>query len=328
MVLAALFSSPIRAGQCPNYSITDSVPTLPYPEHVSFRKWANHLLSVGYAPYHMVHDQIVAEGSAATIIGKFDYDLVMHKDLEGEYVHVYLYGTDMTDWEHLGRYTTDDDGKVYVTIPSKKTGDYIVRMVVEGDLTSATGYLSVVSPNRQTVLFDIDGTLTTNDFEAVGEYLGVDTADTYPYAADVVNAYINSGYQVVFLSGRPYWVVQSTRIWFDSSGIKPWHLHTNPNSDNVLNMQTQAYKTAYIKYLQNDVGLKIIRAYGNALTDIAAYADAGIAPEDTYIIGEHAGKFGTHALNGSYKEHYHDVILTQPAAVCSILQTNLRQIPD
>ncbi|MEZ5509861.1 MAG: hypothetical protein R3F47_08155 [Gammaproteobacteria bacterium] len=143
-------------------------------------------------PYHMVHDQIVQEGQSATVVGKFDYDRVLHKDLEGEYVHSYLYGTGMSGWQYLGRHKTNSDGKIYVPVSAQPQGDYIVRMVVEGDLTApTTGYLeSRGRGGAETVLFDIDGTITLNDFEAVGEYLGTDIADNYDFAVATVNEYV------------------------------------------------------------------------------------------------------------------------------------------
>lgn len=312
-----LLSLPAQAAQCPDYAITDAAPSAPAPAKKSFRKWTNSWLSAWYKPYHMVHDTIVAEGQQATLVGKFDYDGLLHKDLEGEYVHAYIFGSGMSSWEYLGRFTTNDDGKIYVPAGVRAEGDYIVRMVVEGDLTSATGYLTVASASRETVLFDIDGTITKNDFEAVGDYLGTDKAENYPFATDVVNAYREKGYQLIFLTGRPYWVAKNTRAWFDYSGLKPWHLHTNANSDNLLNMQTQAYKTDYINYLKNTVGLNIVRAYGNAQTDIDAYADAGIDVSETYIIGSNAGNNGTQPLTGSYENHYYNVVLNQPDASCS-----------
>jgi len=36
-------------------------------------------------------------------------------------------------------------------------------------------------------------------------------------------------------------------------------------------------------------GVVVAAAYGNALTDVCAYAEAGIPPARTFIIGPHAG---------------------------------------
>lgn len=315
---AAIAHAPIvQAESCPDYDAVTSAPSLNMPSQKSFRKFRNRILSWFYSPFHMVHDQIIREGSYGTMVGKFDYDLVLHKDLEYEYVHTYIYGSGSSSWQYLGRYQTNSDGKIYVSVPPQSEGDYVVKMVVEGDLSVATGYLTVVKPGRETVLFDIDGTLTLNDFEAVGEYFGVDDADTYAYATELVQSYVNKGYQVVYLTGRPYWVSKSTRHWFDENNLFPWHLRMNANSDNLLNMETQQYKTDYINYLKNTVGLNIIRAYGNADTDIGAYALSGIPKAETYIIGQNAGDSGTQPIYGDYGYHYNTVANATPAASCT-----------
>lgn len=315
-LLAGSLSSLTYADYCPDYGVTQAMPSAPYPAKKSFRNFGNRLLSALYKPYHMAHDQMILQGQTATVVGKFDYDLAFHKDLEGEYVHAYAYGTGMSQWEYLGRYKTDSDGKIFVPMSGKPEGDYVVRMVVEGDLSSTTGYVTVASSGRETVLFDIDGTLTLNDFEAVGEYLGVDVASNYAYAEEVVQTYVDKGYQVVFLSARPYWVGKSTRSWFANYGIVPWHTRLNPNSDNLLNLQTEQYKTNYIRYLKDTLGLNIVRAYGNATTDINAYNAAGIPKSNTYIIGSNAGKDGTQPITGSYETHYYSSVINWPYAQC------------
>ena len=310
------FSSIANANQCPDYASVENAPALNGPSKRGFRKFRNTLLSWFYEPFHMAHDAVVTTGQYATVVGKFDYDIVLHKDMEYEYVHTYIYGTGYSNWQYLGRYKTNSDGKIYVSVPTQVEGDYVVKMVVEGDLSSTQGYVTVVNPGRETVLFDIDGTLTLNDFEAVGEYFGVDTANTYNYALDVVQAYVDKGYQIVFLTGRPYWVAKSTRRWFDRNNMHPWHLRMNADSDNLLDMETEAYKTNYINYLKNNAGLNIIRAYGNASTDIGAYAAAGIPKSETYIIGKNAGDEGTQALNGDYSYHLFTVVQGTPYANC------------
>lgn len=321
--LAALIAFPLalpaaaQPHQCPDYVTPYSAPELKKPAKKGFRNLGNTLLALLNPPFHMVHDEIVREGQPITLVGKFDYSAVLHKDLEFEDVHVYLYGTGMSNWQYLGKHRTDSDGKVYVQIPPKPEGDYRVRMIVEGDLTEAEGFLTVVKPGRKTVLFDIDGTITLNDFEFVGDYLGTGTAATHGYAVDMVWEYINKGYQVVYLTGRQYWMAKATRDWFHKKGLFSWHLRTDSNAENPVAPQTQAYKTAYIRHLKQNVGLNIVRAYGNAETDIWAYAAGGIPKADTFIIGEHAGKEGTQPIHGDYGYHFSTVVATTPDSGCT-----------
>lgn len=301
---------------CPDYRGALRLPILEQPEQRQFRRLSSRYWSSRYSPYHMVHDEVVNPGEAITIVGKFDYNRVFHKDLEREYVHAYLYGTGMENWHYLGRYKTDWDGKVYVNAGARPAGEYIVRMIVEGDLSSANGFISVIPRGQDTILFDIDGTLTLNDFEAVGDYLGVSIAQSWPYAKKTVQAYIDKGYRVVFVTGRPYWIARDTREWFTKIiDLPQWHVRTNDDSDNLLDLNTLRYKREYIQSLI-DKGLNIVRAYGNADTDITAYEEAGIAKSDTWIIGDNAGQRGTQAIEGDYSGHFFSVVDSFQEARC------------
>ena len=48
-------------------------------------------------------------------------------------------------------------------------------------------------------------------------------------------------------------------------------------------------------------------AYGNATTDIFAYAQAGVAPQQTMIMGDHGGEAGTVDGGEGYTQHLTDV---------------------
>ncbi|NHZ33797.1 lipin/Ned1/Smp2 family protein [Massilia rubra] len=316
LAIACAVTALPAVGACPDYITAAHPPALAGPVKKPFASVVNHVLAARYQPWHMAHDAIVKAGTAATIRAKFDYDPVLHKDLEAERVHVYLYGTGMARWQYVGNYLTDSDGKIDVPLGTQPVGEYVVRFVVEGDLSSTSGYLSVVEPGRDTIVFDIDGTLTTSDFEAYADYAGVKTATPYRYAPEMVNAWRDKGYQLIFLSARPYWVTRDGRAWLGVQGIAPWHYHSNPYSGGPVPPDTQKFKGDYVRHLRDAVGLNLVRVYGNALTDIGAYADAGMAKADTYIIGPHAGVAGTRPVHGEYGEHYRLLVEPAPLARC------------
>ncbi|MEM9103053.1 MAG: haloacid dehalogenase [Pseudomonadota bacterium] len=317
LAVISINSSQVIAATCPNPDAVENLPNFNAPKQKGFRHFGNWLLSAFYRPYHMVHDMIVAEGQSTTLVGKFDYDKILHKDLEDEVIHVYLATQGMSNWEYLGSDKTDSDGKIYMPLSAKPVGDYAIKMVVEGDLTEANGYLNVIEANRKTVLFDIDGTLSLSDLEGITEFLGLnDGVAAHEYAAEVVQAYQNKNYQVVFLTGRPYWVANDTRDWLESLGLLRWHLRTNPSGDGLLALDTENYKAEYIDYLINDAKLDIVRAYGNADTDISAYNRGGIPVDETYIIGSEAGNGGTNPIYDNYVEHYYSVVLDTPEVDC------------
>lgn len=79
---------------------------------------------------------------------------------------------------------------------------------------------------------------------------------------------------------------------------------------------TQQFKTDCVRYLRNMAGLNIIRAYGNATTDIGAYADAGLPKANTCNVGPNAGKDGTQPIHGEYGAHHAFVVTPRPVASC------------
>ena len=304
---------PAFAASCPDPTPANQPPAAPMPDAQGFNHWGNAWLSAWYEPYHMVQDVLVGQGEFAIMAGKFDYDLTFHKDLEDEDVHVYLYGTGMTEWEYLGEYRTDSDGKIYAALGNRQVGHYQVRMIVEGDNSEAQGFLTVVEPDTKAVLFDIDGTLTLNDFEAVKDYLGIRTARAHAFAPETVRAYADKGYCITYLTARPYWLMKDTREWMTHRSLPLWHIHSNPDGELFTKKDTAQYKTDYLNWLI-DGGLNLIRVYGNADTDIEAYQRAGIAKQDTYIIGELAGDDNTQPIIGDYSHHYSTIVLPTPDA--------------
>ncbi|MDE1463805.1 lipin/Ned1/Smp2 family protein [Spartinivicinus poritis] len=302
---------------CTDYGIKSRAPKFSAPPSQGFRHHSSSLLSKWFTPYHMVHDELVNPGEAVRITGKFDYDWFLHKDLEDEYIHAYIFGTGMTKWKYLGQYKTNRDGKVTVKVPGQTVGDYIIRMVVDGDHSMADGYISVRSPGRQAVLFDIDGTLTLNDAEQIGDYLGLSTATPFYYAKETIQAYRDKGYQLIFLTARPYWQTKGSRVWLRNTMQQAdWHLRTNIDGEIFTSFKGHAeYKAAYIKKLQQE-GINIVRVYGNASTDIKAYEMANIPKHETYILGRHAGKKDTQTVGDDYTLHYSSTVVNTPKANC------------
>lgn len=296
--------------QCTDYAAITDAPVLDYPSRSGFRYFWNQWLSAD-VPFHMGHDQIVAEGQSASVVGKFDYGAVFHKDLEYEYVRAYLYGTGMDDWQHLGRFKTNSDGKITVNLPALPEGQYQVKMVVLGDLTETTAYVTVVKPGRKAVLFDIDETLTVDDLEQILDYTGIEAADARGGAAELVNHYIAQGYHPVFLTGRSYWYAKGSRAWLaDHLGVPDFTLRTTLSNETGL-FKVAEYKASELNKFQA-AGIEFFRVYGNASTDIEAYANAGIAKQDTFIVGDNAGASGTQAVaDGNYWQHLYDVAYPQ-----------------
>lgn len=279
------------------------------------------------SPYHMIHDEMVLENTPVQMKGKFDYNRILHKDLQDEYILVYIWGSQMSSWEFLGRYLTDSDGVINFQISGKPEGSYILRGIVAGDLTEAFGYLTVVKPGRKAVVFDIDGTITTSDSEVIQDWAEFSAADMYPYANTVVNHYFNRGFLIVMVTGRPYWLATESRQWLSDNDMPFQSVRfTSDNGTTVSGEETQEYKTTYLQSLISDCYLEIVRAYGNAVTDIGAYEAVGIPKTETFIIGENAGTSETQPISCEdcgYQSHYNDFLVPEDIQCILDLNSNL-----
>jgi len=276
---------------------------------------------------HRGQDVIVPVGAQQQLVGKFAYGTV-DKDLKDEAVEVFIQddppygewlslGTEMTsrDGEHGTRFgVKDDGGRIFFAVPDDKVrsvGRHPVRMLVKGDHSFAAFSLFVIEPGTSAVVFDIDGTLTTGDREVAREYLNDLLSREYvPHvragAVKVARAYADKGYFIVYLTGRPDNLRQISEEWLIDKGFPPGAIHCTDHIREALPKSERVgrFKTEFIQVLQ-ERGLSIFAAYGNAPTDIEAYEAATIPKERTFIVGEHAGKSDTVALD-SYTSHLED----------------------
>ncbi|KJY87836.1 phosphatidylinositol transfer protein [Pseudoalteromonas piscicida] len=315
ILTAALFASfsSLATPTCPSITALETHYAAPNMVKRSFSSSFNKYLS--WLPsYHMVHDQVTAAGAATQITAKFDYGSIAHKDLEFESVEFYYRAESDTNWQYLGEQITNGDGKAFITLPELSAGQYRIYAGVPADGTGAQGYVTVVEPGTQAVLFDIDGTLTESDAEQIGDYTGIDHADPKDGAYDLVRHYLDLGYQPVFLTARVYWYAKGTRGWLSWMGLPQGFLRTSLSNETSL-FKTAEYKTAEINRLKAQ-GIDVVRAYGNAKTDAEAFIKAGIPASEAFTIGSDAGHYGTTAITGnSYQVHLGE-LTTYPHADC------------
>jgi phosphatidate phosphatase PAH1 len=188
---------------------------------------------------------------------------------------------------------------------------YDVRVEVMGDGSVAPGRVWILPRGTRLAVTDIDGTLTTSDEEMARDVLtdlfqpivsGAYVPAAYPGAAALTNALARRGYVLLYLTGRPYWLTSRTREWLASGGFAPGPLHlASSNREAIPNAAgVGAFKRAYLRSLA-EAGFVVDEAYGNATTDVLAYARAGVPATATWIIGPNGGAGGTQAPAGSWE---------------------------
>lgn len=238
------------------------------------------------SPRHVVADTLAAADQDVVISGKFAYGDVS-KDVEDETVELW-HQVEPCRWQPLGRVITDDDGRARFTIPAKTfsgAGPHTVRVYVLGDRSFAEAKVWLVASGTPVVLFDIDGTLTKDDGELFEELLG-SKAEMHPGADAVARRWADLGYLPIYITGRPYPLRASTFAWLGTHRFPLGPVFTVDSILDFLPSESRVgeFKLNALRALLK-TGIRFHRAYGNASTDICAYARAGIAPELTFIVG-------------------------------------------
>ncbi|MEM7153030.1 MAG: hypothetical protein AAF799_09310 [Myxococcota bacterium] len=171
---------------------------------------------------------------------------------------------------------------------------------------SSTG-AGVCEDERPAIVTDIDETLTTSDdefFMQIGDG-NYDPAEREGGAA-MITAYADLGYRILYLTARNEEIMikvtnetgrEATQRWLEEHGypVDPETTELVLAPMFVVGDDAQEYKAQALMDRQA-MGLRFDYAYGNATSDIGAYAEAGIPLENTFIIGENAGKSGTVAI--------------------------------
>jgi len=226
--------------------------------------------------------------------GKFAYGAVS-KDLEREEISLWLEMSPCGGWEEIASDRTDGHGRVAITVPTRlipAPGTYRFQLIVRGDLTRTDGVIYVLERGTRAVVFDIDGTITTGDDELVEQLiLGMDP-EPRPGAAATARLYARAGYLPIYISGRPHMLRDSTRNWLSRYGFPRGIVITTASVGQAMPGEARVghFKEAWLEALMSGPRVTIAAAYGNAPTDLCAYARAGIDPRDTFIVGKHRGQ--------------------------------------
>ena len=260
------------------------------------------------SPAHVGLDALFAQGNAVTLRAKFAYGDIS-KDLEDEPIETFIELCD--GWRSLGETLSDGDGRISVAVAEAlPSGVYPLRFQVKGDASVAAATLRIFLKGTHFVAFDIDGTLTTTDEEIMkdfeAELLGPlskgYTPEGYVGGPELTQLHEKRGAQLLYMTGRPYWLTGLTREWLQRFTYAPATLKLTDSTKEALPTQSGVgdYKLNFLKSVIAQ-GFIVDLAYGNAATDVYAYLGAGLAPKNVYIIGPHGGEQGTNAVTSSWE---------------------------
>jgi len=279
-----------------------------------FRHLTSKIIALG-SVQHAAADGLTTDGAAVTVAARFEYS-ELFKALEDEDVVVYY--DDCTGWQQDGVERTDGEGRISHTFPPLGYGVYDVRYEVVGDATTVPAQLWVLPAGTHLAIYDIDGTLTTSDFELIKQFFyglvaGTYTPVAYPGAAALTRAVEGANEVGVYLTGRPAWLTRPTRAWLEDLQFARGPLFLAPTDADAVPTQAGVgdFKLRTLTALAAQ-GFLLDWAHGNATTDIYAYLGAGLPGADVWIIGTHAGESGTEAVQGSWEARAAEVAALPP----------------
>ncbi|NWR60418.1 PITM1 protein, partial [Bucorvus abyssinicus] len=254
---------------------------------------------------HRASDVIVCEGKAQVLSGRFMYGPLDVVTLTGEKVDIYIMTQPLSGkWLYYGTEVTSSSGRLTFTIPPDKAlaiGIYPVRMVVRGDHSYAEAYLTVVARGTESVVFSIDGSFT-----ASVSIMGSDPK-VRAGAVDVVRHWQDSGYMIIYVTGRPDMQKHRVVAWLSQHNFP----HGAVSFCDGLTHDPLRQKAAFLQSLRTEAEITIVAGYGST-KDISVYSSLGLAPAHIYIVGRAVKKFNNQCqfLSEGYVAH-----LTQLEAV-------------
>jgi phosphatidate phosphatase PAH1 len=199
----------------------------------------------------------------------------------------------------------------------------------EASVSDGGNSLPSCADSKLAIVTDIDETLTTAD----EEFFPMQTSDgnydpkERESASELMQGYAERGYFIVYLTARPENLTlavtdesarQATGRWLREHEFPLERSQLVLADSFVFGETARVYKAAALQTLEGE-SFTFDYAYGNADSDVHAYADAAIPKEVTFIIGELAGFEGTVAVAGEGWTAHAAEQLPKVRAVCKPL---------
>lgn len=283
------------------FSVCESTPFTPSPA-AGFNNWRNAILS-NQGVYPITQDIVTLPNNDFNVTSWFYYG-ALRVAASRENVVLKLDTCGM--WNTLGESTTDGGGRAVLRGNKPPSiGRYTLKQEMAADGSAINSTVHVLPAGTHLVVFDIDGTLTTDNGQFVRQQLNSDYVPVaFPDAQKATQAWTDKGYVVVYLTGRPTEAFSDTRTWLSNLGFAkgPTHLTEVPSEMMPSNTGVGEFKKNYLQSLL-DKGYVIDYAYGNETTDVYAYQGIGLKNEQIFILGQNAGVDGTQPLPTGYTDN-------------------------
>jgi LNS2 (Lipin/Ned1/Smp2) len=257
-------------------------------------------------------------GAEQVISGRFmrGNNALLGQVFADEWVSLWTSAADGS-WTSLGRALTDEDGAYSIPLSGDdafEMGSFAVYAIMEGDQSCEPHGIFLWPAGTKIVVTDIDGTLTFGDEELISQMAdqSYDQLEM-PSASEMMQAWSDKGYKVLYVTARIDLFRPLTRVWLYAHGMPFGPLITTEKL--TQGEATREYKATALNRIQDEFGWELVAAYGNAITDVQAFGDAGIPKDATFSIGEAMGELETVGIPDSdYADHLLNYVANQPAA--------------
>ena len=290
-----------QALEATTFQVCETTPLTP-EEPTGFNSWTNSILSA-QGVYPVAQDVVTLPNSDFNVTSWFGLGTLRVGAKNEDVVHKM---DSCGSWDTLGNSKTDRDGRAMLQNNQLSgAGRFKVSHQMLANGSAITSTVNVLPAGTHFVVFDIDGTLTTDNGQFVRQQLHPEYVPVaFPAAQAATQAWVAKGYIVLYLSGRPTDASIQTRSWLDNLGFAkgPTHLTETPAQVVPTERGVGTFKKDYLKSLM-DKGYVIDYAYGNETTDIYAYTGIGLSPDKVFILGANAGAQGTQSLPSGYADN-------------------------
>lgn len=176
----------------------------------------------------------------------------------------------LVDGKRVGSAQTDGNGvaTLRAEVPGHASA-YTVRARVGSEVVESRGRIFPWNGSRTAVAVDVDETISATDYGALF-LTDVDTTSPHlEHSPDAVRA-IAAHYDIVYLSARPRWLHEKTKLWLDAHGFPPGPILHAAKFEACF--QQEYYKREMLKEFQREFPNLLI-GVGDKDVDERAYGD-------------------------------------------------------
>ena len=199
------------------------------------------------------------------------------------------------DGRPVGENTVDDEGRAAVTAADLRDTPrtFLARARAGGKVLEASGRIFYWCPERVSMAVDIDHTISQTDYRRLILKEGVAVSPPIPGARETLTE-LAKEYNVLYLTGRPRFLIEKTRGWLDHYGFPRGPVVAAPRFRDAL--RQLKFKQRTLRALREQWPNLLI-GIGNRASDIEAYASNQMLPVIVY--------------SGGQEKHYSDAVVLQ-----------------